>query len=655
MAAHSTLAPAPGADNEDLFDARDISHARDSDAARTAEGDGPQTHPAKLVPMSGAVGASHTGTDTGTTEHPHNRYHRYLSHSHHLHHDHKPRLLLHRPHSKTPLISSEASTPSRTRSASSSLYTISSTFPSSAPVHTPIDGPSLHVIEAGTDSIETPNDDNLNSRVNTDPPNKIATSHDSQALTDSLFLEAAVLPAVSSQNIIPLSTPPTASLPSHTRRTERDSGASYESLSLSLNHSQSQSQSLALRNIESEQDLSRSREGEARDDIIDCHQEGSEFAIQDLKGGSVYDTAGVGDVGVNGSEAESIDSQTLALDQTRLRIAYLVSTMVTPSANALVDATAVGAAAGAGEDAKDASRLASTAPTPLYGRDELANQEASEVGHYMEQCPRGWNHTELAKKREKITQILYWQSEVTELGDDSVYCGCSVGTATPYDENDDSGVGFTPVVQPRSQASSEAGMPRLSTVASGVTTVGTSAAGPDRSSTASPSSSMSAPSSSLTSSLSSSPSPGSPSLRSSRPCCHGCKKLLMPPRTVVFVSSSSDDFPWVQRAEDGGRSNSGFRKAIRALCGIIGLSKRKRDKTDPSQNGLQNPDVAKIANSGGGNALFFAVPDLTGVQLVGPASPILNQRKKSIPEAKVWDLWEKTNCSYDSFHFTLPT
>ena len=521
---------------------------------------------------------------------------------------------------------------SRTRSSSPSVYTISSTFPSSAPAHTPIDGPSLHVIEAGTGCIETPNGGNLNSRVNTDPPNKTATSHDFQAQTESFFIQPSPLPTASSQDNVSVSTPPPALIPSQTRKTDRDSGASHESLS--VNHGYT------------EQDLSRSREDEACSDIsdiIDCRQEGSASAIQEPRDGSVDDTAGVGDVGANGSEAGSIDSQTLALDLTRLRIAYLVSTMVTPSANVAADATAVGAAAGAGGDANDASHPALTAPVPLYGCNGLASQEASEVGHYMEQCPKGWNHTQPAKKREKITQVLYWQSEVAELGDDAVYCGCSVGTATPYDENDDSDVGFTPAMQPRRQASSEAGMPRLSTVTSGVTTIGTSAPGPDRSSTASPSSSMTAPSSSLTSSLSSSSSPGSPSLRSSRPCCHGCKKLMMPPRTVVFVSSSPDDFPWLQRAEDGGHSNSGFRKAIRAIRAIIGLSKRKRDRSDPSPNGLQNPDVAKIANSGGGNAFYFAVPDLTGVQLVGPASPIL-RRKRSIPDAKVWELWEKTNC-----------
>lgn len=507
----------------------------------------------------------------------------------------------------------------------------------------------MHVIETGADDIETPKDpkdpiDSLNSRVNAAlptqdaaatldaPSHSLPPSHGLQVQTDSFdsLANIAPSPAVSRH-------PQTQSRPASAQSPARSTTSEKEA----VKETQEEKQTHDNYSYPVSPTTSQYRQGEAEEDSE--HEHSPSIQVYKPEGHNFYEITDIHGAGVNGSEAGSIDSQTLALDQTRLRITYLVSTMVSPTAN-IPDDMAISAAPGAGEFSKDAVLEASTAPVPLYGCDELANQEASEVGHYMEQCPKGWNHTEASKKREKITQILYWQSEVTEIGDDAVFCGCSAGTTTPYDTNDDSGAGFTST-QPRSQASSETGMPRLSTVASGVTTIGTSAAGPDRSSTASPSFSVTTPSTSLTSSLSSTPSPGPSSLRAARPCCSFCKKLLMPPRTVVFVSSSSDDFPWVQHAVDPNRSNSGFRRAIRAIRGIIGLSKRRKEKADQAQNGLLNPDVAKIANSGGGNALFFAVPDLTGVQLVGPSSPLPNPRKKNIPEAKVWDLWEKTNCS----------
>ncbi|OAA67287.1 hypothetical protein SPI_01863 [Niveomyces insectorum RCEF 264] len=143
-------------------------------------------------------------------------------------------------------------------------------------------------------------------------------------------------------------------------------------------------------------------------------------------------------------DAVSLGSHALAWDQTCLRIAYLVSTMVTPSG-----ASAGGSGHGGTGDqampvappatAAAAAAVALTAGTLTTDAPGAANGDASElkqssglIGYFADQCPRGWMGVESHKKRRKIVQVLVWLTEVDKLGDDTC-CACSTGTASQID------------------------------------------------------------------------------------------------------------------------------------------------------------------------------------------------------------------------------
>ncbi|CAK7223414.1 hypothetical protein SCUCBS95973_005170 [Sporothrix curviconia] len=333
---------------------------------------------------------------------------------------------------------SDASTPTRTRSTSSSTFTPLSTFPSSTSRVHPI-GDNLEAL-AHIDSLD--NIDTHNPRGNI-----VRAVHDrvtgGPAATD-------VHGHGNSNNSTPdhphsLLASPQLGLRSRVRRSGT-AGASRGSASQSRSRNHSHSRRTSLEN-NTQGATRRSVDDKTNDDPVtnedhenhEIHQDRGDRGSADIEDDNNDDD--------DDDAAKSVDSHALAWDQTCLRIAYLVSTMMTPSANPSVgggvdaDGRASETSGVARNNSQTALANAGNGPTNSAHGSKYTDADAVAAAHgimpgvldsFVLQCTKGWPGSDPAKMRRKIAKIMHWQNEVLACGK-TVYCGCADGSPIPDD------------------------------------------------------------------------------------------------------------------------------------------------------------------------------------------------------------------------------
>ncbi|CAK7228479.1 hypothetical protein SBRCBS47491_006920 [Sporothrix bragantina] len=443
------MADAPTDAEIDTVDASDATPARES-------ANGPY---AKLA-VSGAhnqqeveQGSTSQLQDSNHDHQPQNRYHHQHSqhtfpHPHHHSHHHRTASR------QTPAYeASDASTPTRTRSTSSSTFTPLSTFPSSTSRAHPI-GDNLEILTNidNLDNIDTRNPYNsivraehvqvtggadtrdIHDYINTTEPDHVPFAQLHSYYPSSQHQQQQQQPSQTTNGFLTLPLPqphsllasPQLGIGSRVRR-RGTAGASRGSASQSRsrNHSHSRRTSLEENNTQDTTHRSVNDDNNTNED-----QEG-------------LGSGGDNDADDNDDAAESVDSHALAWDQTCLRIAYLVSTMVTPSANASVGGgiDADGRASETLAAARNDSQSANGGEGPSDSASNHKDMTSNEASHsnvpgfldtFVERCNKGWSGSDPTKKRRKIAQIMHWQSEVLAFSK-TVYCGCANGSPIPDD------------------------------------------------------------------------------------------------------------------------------------------------------------------------------------------------------------------------------
>ncbi|ERT01881.1 hypothetical protein HMPREF1624_00175 [Sporothrix schenckii ATCC 58251] len=313
------------------------------------------------------------------------------------------------------------------------------------------------------------------------------------------------------------------------------------------------------------------------------------------------------------SDSESLNSHALAWDQTCLRIAYLVSTMVAPSANASV---------GGGPADKDTQL-----PTPLamarVGRNPgengangvtsitSVNGDTASLGmgsaewellpqvldHFVDLCTRGWTGTEPDKKRRKIAQMLHWQNEVYACGK-AAYCGCADGSPVPNDSLLAAALELPLPLQP------------VSATSSAPASVTTSAA------------SASAPTLATDETVA--------SIGKCAAMCSRCSFPLTPNRPIFWVADPKDGtdevvFKKVRRTQEG--PGDSIRKAIKSFRGLVFSKKNKRSVSSPA---------GALATT-----TMLAAPRASFTPPRSLSPSILD---KATLSRRAWCQWEEVNC-----------
>ncbi|KAL1913789.1 hypothetical protein Sste5344_000056 [Sporothrix stenoceras] len=312
------------------------------------------------------------------------------------------------------------------------------------------------------------------------------------------------------------------------------------------------------------------------------------------------------------ADAESLDSHALAWDQTCLRIAYLVSTMVTPSTNVSVGGGVADGGAQASEMARSASNPGINGGANGANGVNSINGDATSLGagsaewqllpeildHFVDLCNKGWSGvSEPNKKRRKIAQILHWQNEVCSYGENA-YCGCSDGSPVPNDS-------LITAAEPPSLQSA-------STSTSASVSISTST------STASASGEAS-------------------SVANENAKCGHCAFVLTPKRPIVWVADPKDGadeivFKKVRRANEG--PGDSIRKAFKSFRGLVFSKKNKRSVSSPAGALTTNATLAATPST-------LTPPQPTQAASSPPSSsPVLD---KATMARRAWNQWEELN------------
>ncbi|CAK7205506.1 hypothetical protein SEUCBS139899_008282 [Sporothrix eucalyptigena] len=602
------MADAPNDAELDVQDAKD--NTRDTTAADAKErtNDGPY---AKLA-VSGAHPKQQSQQDLGLANPsnqvqdndshlPQNRYHHHQQHQplplHHTQHlQHLPHLHQNASRPTPAYEASDASTPTRTRSTSSSTFTPLSTFPSSTSRAHPI-GDNLEVLDNldhTLDSViraeQVPVATGIDTNTNGEHGDDAAPDHVPFTQLRSYYHTSpqqqqqqhqpnsnAFLTAPSSQPTSLLASPQLC-LRSRARRSGT-AGASRGSAShsRSRNHSHSRRPSL-------EEDHQGANHRSVNDGSNnDNADNGDHVSDEDHKGrGSVDDD--------DDDAAESVDSHALAWDQTCLRIAYLVSTMVTPSANASIGGGGVGDADGrvseisaiARNDSQimvsntgniDANGAGTTDSNDIEPGVAMFQIHPAMLDSFVDMCHKGWTGSEPIKKRRKIAQIMHWQNEVCAYGKNA-YCGCADGSPIPNDSLIAAAAPSAPAPRPH--------------------------VGEDAS------------------------------------ICGHCVCPLTPKRPVVWVSdprdhNDEDVFKRVRRSQEG--AGDSIRKALKSFRGLVFSKKNKRGVSTPAT-------TAAVAGTPSAPSPPTRTPPALPSQSPSPAS---SAQDKPTTGPRAWSQWEEIN------------
>lgn len=408
----------------------------------------------------------------------------------HNHHHHRPLPSAH---------ASDDSTPSRTRSTSSSNFTPLSTFPSST------SRPQAHSERDKVHVKVTAADHNADAGASDD--------HDVPfAQLNHYYRHYPAAHAPQPPHSL-LASPPLC-LRGHLRRGGKSAASRCSrSQSRSRRPSQEEDRNSGV-SAGAEQDIDSSADPSRAITTGAVHDDDEGRGASNNDDGNIVDNVDDDE----DDEAQSLDSQTLAWDQTCLRIAYLVSTMVTPSANVSV---------GGDVEGLPSTSAAAAAALSSSSLDNAVARQLSPpmLEHCVDKCPRGWPGVEVWKKRRKVAQTLRWQGEIADCGK-AVYCGCGDSCATPYSE------------EPPDDAAA-------------------AAADFDDG-------------------------PGADVTSESPAICEWCRCPLTPERPIVWVAHPADKGSDAFKSPDGGSAGDSLRKVFKSFRGLVFSSKKKRSASLPS-------------------------------------------------------------------------
>ncbi|EFX02576.1 hypothetical protein CMQ_2505 [Grosmannia clavigera kw1407] len=308
--------------------------------------------------------------------------------------------------------------------------------------------------------------------------------------------------------------------------------------------------------------------------------------------------------------AKTVDSHDLAWDQTRLRIAYLVSTMVSPPGDvATNDSYEELSDRNASPDriASAATDAAVTAATPLPDRATVRRDPSPKID--IDPCPGGWPGLELLKKRRRITQIQRWCGEIAALGNSRTYCACSVGCAVPQGDGP-----FEECATPEYTLQDD---PDADVA---VESIHVPPASPSAASHLSLSISYSVPPS-PTPSLPT-PAPVAASAHSSSRC-DGCGHRLTPSRPFDFVGDAG--LLKGSRHTPDSSAAQGLRKALRGIRGLVSRKKEPAESRDEKK------------------------------ELSMQQQRQQREWDRNLSRMRPWDQWHELNCRHTSGEFFTRT
>ncbi|CAK7267685.1 hypothetical protein SEPCBS57363_002719 [Sporothrix epigloea] len=318
------------------------------------------------------------------------------------------------------------------------------------------------------------------------------------------------------------------------------------------------------------------------------HGHSGRTSVQDTTSDPTHQS--IRDDKANDDAAESVNSHALAWDQTCLRIAYLVGTMVTPSANVSVGGRdeADGRPAETSTVAWNDSQTAVTNSAQATSHDIMDSIAATHnimpgfLDTFAEQCTKGWTGAKPIKKRRKIAQIMHWQNEVLAYFQ-TVYCGCAEGSPIPVDSLHTT---TAPAAGPATQLS----------VSNEVATTGK---------------------------------------------CEYCVHPLTPKRPVVWVSDPKDNtdedvFKKVRRSQEGTGDN--LRKVLKSIRGLVLNKKSKRGDSMPMTTA--GPAVAGSASV---PLPPTRIPPTRPLASLAAALPTTSTLNKFTTCRRAWSQWDAIN------------
>lgn len=320
------------------------------------------------------------------------------------------------------------------------------------------------------------------------------------------------------------------------------------------------------------------------------HSHSGRISVQDKTPDPAHQS--IRDDKANDDAAESVNSHALAWDQTCLRIAYLVGTMVTPSANVSVGGgdEADGPPAESPAVAWNDSQTAVTNSAQATSHDITDSIAATHyimpgfLENFAEQCTKGWAGAKPLKKRRKIAQIMHWQNEVSAYFQ-TVYCGCAEGNFIPFDSLHTT---IAPATAPALQLS-------------GSNDAAAAAAG----------------------------------------TCEYCVHPLTPKRPVVWVSDPKDNndedvFKKARRSQESGGDN--LRKVLKSIRGLVLNKKSKRNDSMPATSA-----GAAVAGSSSVPLPPTRIPPTRPLASLAAALPSASTLNKFTTCRRAWSQWDDIN------------
>ncbi|CAK7263019.1 hypothetical protein SEPCBS119000_000270 [Sporothrix epigloea] len=499
----------------------------------------------------------------------------------------RPQPHLHHTASQQPSTSgaSDASSPTRTPSTSSSTLTQPSTFPSATSRARAIDGTLETPVHHDNTDARDPADNSLRGEPQAigDTDINDGDDYDNLSAPDHVHFEQLHHYPSSQRH----------QLQQQEQAPHQQGSNCFLAASLSQPRSLLASPQLGLRSR-----VWRSGStGAAREAVSQSrsrnHSHSGRASVEDKSSDPTHESAR--DDKANDDVAESVNSRALAWDQTCLRIAYLVGTMVTPSANASVG--------GGGEECRGEAdgRPAETSAagwndsqTAVTNGAQAARYDTADsiaathnimpglLDNLAEQCTKGWVGAKPIKKRRKIAQIMHWQNEVLAYLE-TVYCGCAEGSPIPVDSLL---VTTAPAAAPASQSAAGSGADAASR-------------------------------------------------------CDYCVHPLMPKRPVVWVSDPKDNndediFKKARRSQEG--TGDSVRKAFKSIRGLVLNMKSKRTVSMPvTTHAAAITEGPSVPPPPGRTP---SARPLASLAAVLPTAPTLN---KVTSCRRAWSQWDDIN------------